>query len=383
MSAAQLGTIRSLSADTPIYWGRGAVTRGDAVVDLLRAFKSSRHVLIADRRVHRLYGERLAEHLRKAGLDLTVLRVAPIESSKSVDVYLRLVNQTLRAGVEKGSHILTLGGGVVGNVGGFVAATVFRGLPLIHMPTSLMAQLDAAIDVRQSINHRYGKNLIGAQYAPKAVLVDPSMLATLPRRHLRSGYAEAIKHALLQSRAFWRLLLDNAARMSDEHVLETVVTQTIRWKLKLLGQQNGSDGIDYRLQYGHCLGHAIETASGYRQLHGEAIAIGMALSAEIAVAMGIASAQLISDHVVVLQAYGLPVDMPSDVNIARVRRAMAFDKYAHQRRPRLAVLQRIGRVFESAYGPYVSASPALLQRLFVDSQRRGRSRETTDVKPRS
>ena len=371
MSVVQLGTIRSLSADTPIYWGRGAVTRGDAVVDLLRPFRSSRHVLIADRRVHRIYGERLAERLRAAGLDLTVLRVAPVESSKSVDVYLRLVNQTLRVGVEKESHILTLGGGVVGNVGGFVAATVFRGLPLIHMPSSLMAQLDAAIDVRQSINHRYGKNLIGAQYAPKAVIVDPSMLATLPRRHLRSGFAEAIKHALVQSRTFWRLLLDNAARMGDERFLDTVVTQTIRWKLKLLGQRNGSDWIDYQLQYGHCLGHAIETASGYRQLHGEAIAIGMAFSAEIAVALGISSSRLISDHIVLLRAYGLPVDIPSDLSVASIRRLMAFDKYARQRTPRLAVLQRIGRVFQSAHGPYVCASPELLQRLLVESQKRG------------
>jgi len=371
MSAVQVGTIRSPSAKTPIYLGRGAVTRGDAIADLLRPFKTSRHVLIADRRAHRIYGEHVVARLQAAGFDLTVLRVAPIESSKSVDVYLRLVNQTLRAGVEKGSHILTLGGGVVGNVGGFVAATVFRGLPLIHMPSSLMAQLDAAIDVRQSINHRYGKNLIGAQYAPKAVIVDPSMLATLPRRHLRSGYAEAIKHAFVQSRAFWRLLLDNAARMSDEHFLETVVTRTIGWKLKLLGRQKAADWTDYRLQYGHCLGHAIETASGYELLHGEAIAIGMAISAEIAVAMGISNARLIAEHVAVLRAYGLPVNLPAGIRVSSITRSMAFDKYAHQRTPRLAVLTRIGRVFESANRPYVGASPALLNRLLVESQQRG------------
>jgi 3-dehydroquinate synthase len=376
MNGQPLGTIRSQSVNTPIYFGRGAVTASDIVIDLLRPYKASRHILIADRRVHRIYGERFAERFRAAGIDLAVLRVAPLESSKSVDVYLRLVNQTLRAGVEKRSHILTLGGGVVGNVGGFVAATVFRGLPLIHLPSSLMAQLDAAIDVRQSINLRYGKNLIGARYAPRAVVVDPSMLATLPRRHLQSGYAEAIKHALIQSRAFWRFLRDNAVHMSDDNFLETVVVQTIRWKLKLLRQRKGADWADYYLQYGHCIGHAIEAASGYRQLHGEAIAIGMAISAEIAVAMGISNSRLVSDHVAILRAYGLPVDVPPDISIDAILRVMAYDKYAQRRTPQLAVLQRVGRVFQSANGPFVCTRPELIKRHLVESQKRSFARES-------
>lgn len=368
MNAVQLGAIRSPCAETPIYFGRSTVTESDLIVDLLLPYKTSRHVLIADRRVQRIYGERLVERFRAAGLDLVVLRVVPLESSKSVDVYLRLVDQTLRAGVDKASHILTLGGGIVGNVGGFVAATVFRGLPLIHLPSSLMAQLDAAIDVRQAINFRYGKNLIGARYAPKAVLVDPAMLVTLPRRHLQSGYAEAIKHALTQSRAFWRLLLDNAARMRDEDFLENVVAETIRRKLYLLRQQNGTGWTDYHLQYGHCIGHAIETASGYRRLHGEAIAIGMAISADIAVAMGISDDRLIRDHVAVLSAYGLPVDLPSDVNVDAILRALAYDKYAQRNALRMAMLRRVGRVFQSTDGPFVCMSPKLLRRHLIESQ---------------
>jgi 3-dehydroquinate synthase len=224
-----IGSIRSIAAPrADVYFGFGLVAKGEFVASMLRDNLASHHILIADERVHRIYGRRLAALLRAAGVDLKVCLVPSVESAKSIDVYLRLVEQTLAFGVDKGSHVITLGGGVVSNVGGFVAATVYRGLPLIHLPSSLMAQLDACIDVRQAINHRYGKNLIGALYAPRAVIVDPTLLTTLPIRHLRSGIAEAVKHALTQSRAFYRYLLAKAGNLRENEFLERVVRETIK-----------------------------------------------------------------------------------------------------------------------------------------------------------
>lgn len=345
---------------TPVYAAPGAVTGGQLLIELLHDHRSSPHVLIADEQVHNLFGESVVSRLRAADLDVRVLLVPAGESTKSADVYLRLVGETLDSGVDKGSHVLTLGGGVTSNVGGFVAATVFRGLPLIHLPSSLMAQLDAAIDVRQAINHERGKNLIGAMYAPKAVIIDPQLLTTLPLRHLRSGMAEAIKHALTQSAAFARELHANAHRLTDAAQLDSVVRATLRWKMKLLKRAAMRDLAELHLQYGHCIGHAIETASSYALLHGEAIAIGMAVSARIAAALGICGSDVVRDHLDLLLAYGLPVDLPPDVNAAAVIEAATRDKNAIRQVPRLALPRKTGRIHRAEGDGFVSIDTDVL-----------------------
>jgi len=365
-----LGSIRSIvNPRTEIYYGSGSVAKGDFVVSLLRDNLASRHVLIADERVHRLYGRRLAAVMGAAGVDLKICLVPSLESSKSVDVYLRLVEQTLTSGVDKGSHVITLGGGVTSNVGGFVAATVFRGLPLIHLPSSLMAQLDACIDVRQAINHRHGKNLIGALYPPRAVVVDPALLTTLPTRHLRSGIAEAVKHSLTQSRAFYRHLLDQAAHLRESEFLERVVRETIRLKLSLMSRRARGDADSY-LQYGHCIGHAIETASHYSQLHGEAIAIGMTISAEIAVSMKLAGPTLVREHLSVLRAYCLPVSLPREASIDAVMEAIAHDKNTRLSTPRMGLLRRIGCLYRSNDDLFAHVEADVLRKHLATSRMR-------------
>jgi 3-dehydroquinate synthase len=347
---------------TPVYAVWGAVTDGELLVELLHEHRSSPHILIADEQVHRLFGESVVSRLRAADLDVRVLVVPAGESAKSEEVYLRLLGETLDSGVDKGSHVLTLGGGTTSNVGGFVAATVFRGLPLIHLPTSLMAQLDAAVDVRQAINHERGKNLIGAMYAPKAVIIDSQLLTTLPLRHLRSGMAEAIKHALTQSAAFVRELGANAHRLTDAAYLDAVVRETLRLKLKLLKGGAMRDLAELHLQYGHCIGHAIEAASAYALLHGEAIAIGMAVSARIAAALGICSSDVVRDHLDLLQAYGLPVDLPADIDAAAVTEAATRDKNAIRQVPRLVLPWKTGRIYRVEGDGFVSFDADVLLR---------------------
>lgn len=372
MELVRLGTVPVCPPlATPIYFGHGAVTDGDRVTTMLRAHAASRHILIADERVHRMYGDSLVGRLRRAGVDIAVCTVAPEETSKSADTYLRLVETVLRSGIDKASHVLTLGGGMVNNLGGFVAATVFRGLPLIHLPSSLMAQLDAAVDVRQAINHGSGKNLIGAMYAPKAVVIDPSLLTTLPLRHLRSGLAEAIKHALTQSRPFWRYLREHATQIRDQDFLRYVVRETIRRKLVLL-RRRAADGGEFLLQYGHCIGHAIETATCYRYSHGEAIAIGMTVSAQIAVDLGISAPALVEEHRAIFRAYGLPSRLRRDVDVDAVVALALKDKYAASNTLRMAVLRRIGCAYESPAGTFVGIPPSLLRQHLLANRMTGR-----------
>lgn len=366
MELARLGFVSAHAArPTPIYVGDRAVTEGDVLPALLRAHAGSRHVLVADDRVYRIYGERLIHRLRDAGLDLTVCRVAANETSKSATMYLRLVERILRAGVDKESHILTFGGGVVSNVGGFVAATVFRGLPLIHLPSSLMAQLDAAVDVRQAINHGFGKNLVGAMYSPKAVLIDPSLLATLPLRHLRSGLAEAIKHALTQSRPLWRYLHDHAAHVRDHAFLRQLVEETVRLKLALLTRRAAAAGGEFLLQYGHCIGHAIEAATRYRYSHGEAIAIGMTVSAQISVDLGFSAPTLVGEHHAIFRAYGLPSRLRQNADVDAIVALTLKDKNVASKTPRMAVLRRIGSTYRSASGPFVPVTSDFLRRHLI------------------
>jgi 3-dehydroquinate synthase len=348
------------SQRTPVFIRRGLVSDGSFVAQLLQEHACSRHILVSDNKVYKLHGERLAARLRAAGLTFAVCLVPSREASKSAGVYWRLVNRILKERIDKDSHVLTLGGGMVNNLGGFLAATLYRGIGLIHLPSSLLAQLDAAIDLKQAINHPFGKNLIGSIYSPRAVLVDPQLLETLPRRHLRSGMAEAVKHSLTQSPSFFSYLLENARHLQDIAFLEAVVRETIRLKLSLMNGRSFISHGEFLLQYGHCVGHALESASNYNLLHGEAIAIGMTISADIASALGIAFDELIEAHKSVFSSYKLPTCIPRGVDISAMSNAISYDKNNSRNRARLALLRAVGKVYKSEEGSFALVGTATL-----------------------
>ena len=344
------------SKPTPIFVEQGAVTEGALIVRLLRERHHSRHILLSDYRVYKFHGRRLEACLRAAGISLSVCLVPPAETSKSSKVYLQLIEQILKEGIDKDSQILTLGGGVINNLGGFLAATLYRGIGLIHLPSTLMAQLDAAIDLRQAINHPFGKNLIGCFYSPNAIVVDPQLLATLSLKHLRNGMAEALKHSLTQNRHFFHFLMDNAAHVRKLEFLEEVVRKTIQLKVSLINNKNGASYGEFLLQYGHCIGHALETVTNYSLLHGEAIAIGMVVSADIASAMSICEPKLIDDHKLILGRYKLPTSIPNGVCITSLLDTVSYDKNIRRNTPRLALLRDVGQMYKSGeeYFAYVS-----------------------------
>lgn len=362
-------SIRSKAPErTPIFIGQGAVTEDGFVADCLREYPHSRHVLLSDRRVYGHHGERLAARLRAAGVALTVRVVPPAEASKSFSVYLRLIDGILEEGVDKDSHLLTLGGGMISNLGGFLAATLYRGIKLIHLPTSLMAQLDAAVDLRQAINHPLGKNLIGCFYSPRAVVIDPRLLTTLPSRHLRSGIAEAVKHALTQSPPFFRFLLENAQRLHEPSFLEGVLRETIGLKLSLVNARSHSRHGEFLLQYGHCVGHALEAATDYALLHGEAISIGMAVTADVARALRVCGPDLVRSHKLILGRYKLPTSVPRDVCVPAVLKAVTYDKNVLRKTPRLALLRDVGRVYKSREGSYAYVGADVLEDALMRSR---------------
>jgi 3-dehydroquinate synthase len=342
------------SADIRLFIGEGLVEDARGIANLLRETGRSTHILISDHRVFRLHGENLLLRLRSFGLTIAVFLVRPGEKSKSLNSYQRLINRILMAGIDQNSCVITLGGGMVNNLGGFVAATLYRGLALVHLPTSLMAQVDAAIDRKQAVNHRLGKNLIGSYYSPRAVVIDPLLLQTLPTKQLRNGMAEAIKHALTQSPSFFRFLVRNADRLRDPAFLKTVIKRTIRLKLALMRPNGTSHDGEFIMQYGHCIGHALERSTNYALSHGEAIAIGMCVSAEVSLATRISGSELIDAHELILEKYQLPTVVPRGVKPTSVLKAVSYDKGILGGTPRFCLLRRVGEVYQAQAGCAVS-----------------------------
>lgn len=243
-----------------------------------RALAAGRCLLVTDAHVAAHYRARLEAALSGAGWSCRTLIVAPGEASKSMGTLAALYDDALAGGLDRATPVLALGGGVVGDLAGFGAATLLRGLPLVQVPTSLIAQVDSAIGGKTGINHAAGKNLIGAFHQPRLVCADVRLLATLPAREWTSGLAEVVKHALIADADFidyleahWDALLTR-----DPAAVEETVYRAAAVKVKVVAADEREQGVRAHLNFGHTFGHAIERCAGYgRVTHGEAVALGM------------------------------------------------------------------------------------------------------------
>jgi 3-dehydroquinate synthase len=266
--------------------------------------------------------------------------LAPGEGSKTLATVEVLLDAMLEAGLGRADHVVAVGGGVVGDVAGFAASLLKRGCPWIAVPTSLLAQADAAIGGKTAVNARQGKNLIGAFHPPALVLIDPDALATLPARELRAGYAEVVKYGLIADPEFFAWCEANAAallagdRAARRHAIETCV----RAKTALVaGDERDTKGRRALLNFGHSFGHAIEAETGLA--HGEAVAIGMAMAFELSVARGLCPPAEAARAIAHLRSVGLPVR--TDLDPARLAERMAHDKKGGA----LVLTRGIGRAF--------------------------------------
>jgi 3-dehydroquinate synthase len=309
-----------------------------------------RAIVITDAAVAGSHAVRATVALRAAGVEPIVLEVPSGESSKSLPVAGQLWEDLARLAVDRGTHVVAVGGGVVGDVAGFVAATFARGLPLWHVPTTLVAQVDSAIGGKTGINLKAGKNLVGAFWQPRGVIADIDTLATLPAREFTSGLAEVVKYGMILDVHFFEWLETHAADLVARKpaALSHAVERSAALKAQVVEQDEREiSGLRAALNYGHTFGHAYETAAGYGTLlHGEAVAIGMARAARLAVLLGRLEEGVVARQDRLLEALKLPTapQIAGPIEPATLLAIMARDKKALHGRLRFVLPDVIGHV---------------------------------------
>ena len=304
-------------------------------------------LVVTDATVAGLYLDALLSALRADGWRPVPVVVPPGEGSKSVETFAAVCDAGLAAGPDRSTPLVALGGGVVGDLGGFAAATLLRGLPLVHLPTTVLAQVDSSIGGKTGVNTARGKNLVGAFHAPRLVLSDPAVLATLPAREVRSGLAEAVKHALIAGGPLLGTM-EGAAAWDEPGTLAAIVREAAAVKAAVVAGDEREAGRRAFLNFGHTFGHALEAAAGYGRLtHGEAVAVGMRaalhLSARLADGRG-ADAALPEPFATLdaLVARLAPPPIPTGVTADAVLAAMGLDKKRDRGGLRFVVLDAPG-----------------------------------------
>ncbi len=325
--------------------GRGVVSDPSRLQLIPDDAASSPVFVFTDETVAGLYGRPFTAELRKRGYDVHLIVLPVGETAKSLTSYAFWVERVLSLGVDERSRFISLGGGVVCNVCGFVASTIYRGLALVHIPTTLMSQCDAAISHKQGINGHQGKNLVGTYYTPELVAVDVETLGTLPERLINDGMAEVVKHAIGRDAGYVDFLLSNPWDPRDLDFMEQVVEYNIRHKCALAAADPKELREGMILQYGHTVGHAIEHLSGYRLYHGESVAVGMAVAARVARVMGACDETLVALHHTLLEKYSLPRGVPASIRVGDVLDALRFSKKYLTEGTRMALLSGVGELW--------------------------------------
>ena len=321
-------------------------------------------LVVTDMTVAPLHGEVTASSLAGSGFQVGRALVPAGEQSKDIQILFHVYQKAVEQGLDRKSFMVALGGGVVGDLAGFAAATFLRGIDFVQVPTTLLAMVDSAVGGKTGINLPQGKNLVGSFHQPRLVIADLDLLKTLPPREIAAGMAEVVKYGVIKDATFFAMLEKNAdaIRNGDANLLEQIVRRSCEIKGDVVGRDEREEGgLRAILNFGHTIGHAIEAVTGYgTYLHGEAIAIGMVYAARL-------SAELLGmpkDDVVrldrLLRRFSLPTELP-DCPWQPIRRAMGMDKKSKGGSPRFVLAEKIGVVREG-----VEVSEDVLQRLWED-----------------
>jgi 3-dehydroquinate synthase len=354
-------TVELDSRSYPIYIGSGLLA--DAGL-LSRHLGSGAVAVITNATVAPLYLGRLQAAL---GARVTMVKVLPDgEQHKNLEMLSGIYDALLESRCDRQVTVVALGGGVVGDIAGFAAATYQRGVRFVQVPTTLLAQVDSSVGGKTAVNHPRGKNMIGAFHQPHCVIADTDTLATLPAREYAAGLAEVVKYGLIGDREFYawlhaerRGLAGRAPAVLVEAILRSCANKA---KVVAADERESEGGVRALLNFGHTLGHAVETATAYRDyLHGEAVAIGMLMAAEFSRRLGFISGAEVADLRELLLAFGLPVDPPA-VASERMLELMRGDKKAASGRIRLVLLRGIGDALLSSDFP-----DEALRRLLADA----------------
>ncbi len=307
---------------------------------------SSRTLIFSDENVGKLYGEQLAETLRGAGLSATVYLVPPGESSKSLEEAEHAYTRAITENLDRKSAIVALGGGVVGDLAGFIAATYMRGVPFVQIPTSLLAQVDSSVGGKVAVNHSLGKNLIGAFYQPKRVFIDLKYLATLPRRELFTGLGEVVKYGVICDGEFFSYLEGHSEGALSLQLPETehIVCRSCEIKADVVTKDEKESGLRAILNFGHTMAHAIEKETRYvRYNHGEAVAVGMMGAAYLSRELGMTDDAPVERLRSLLERYSLPI-RAEGCTVDGMYKAIFHDKKTVDGKVKWVLMEGIGKV---------------------------------------
>ena len=351
-SARRLTTSRTISfGGYDVLVAPGALASIGEVV--AKTAPAHRYAVITDEHVGPRYADSVVSAL---GADRTrVYEVPAGESHKTREQWASLTDLLLADSFGRDSAVVALGGGVIGDLAGFVAATFMRGIPVVQVPTTLLAMIDASVGGKTGVDTPAGKNLVGAFHQPAAVVGDPEVLSTLPREQMRAGLAEALKHGVIADVSHFEQVLADAPALLDgtidERVVDLVAT-SVAIKAGVVRRDERESGVRKTLNFGHTLGHAIEALSGYTLLHGEAVAIGMVLESELSELLGLARNGTADTVRNAVDRLGLPVRRPSDQSAEEVLAATRSDKKARAGAVEYALPSAIGAMAgaESSYG---------------------------------
>lgn len=337
-------TVGSPAGAYEIVVGAGIWSSIAAVVE--RSCPAHRYAVITDHQVAELYGSRLLRALHAAGHRTDIFAFPAGEAQKTRETWAAITDAMLEAGLGRDVCVVALGGGVPGDLGGFVAATYMRGVPLVQVPTTLLAMIDSSVGGKTGVNTPLGKNLVGGFWPPRVVVVDPEVLVTLPATQLRSGLAEAVKHGAIADAEYFGMFEDNGEDLlaAEAEAMSRLIVRSVEIKASFVGRDEREAGPRKALNFGHTIGHALEALSGYSLLHGDAIAVGMVAEATIGERAGVTEPGTAERLRRVLARLGLPTAMPQEFTVDAVLEQTRTDKKARGGRVEYTLLSALGRV---------------------------------------
>jgi 3-dehydroquinate synthase len=353
--------VRTAAEQYDIHIGSGVLSAVGSHVATLTPGR--RAFVVSHPALYDLYGATLMTSLRQAGFSVTSCLVAPGEESKTLAAASRLFTRLARHGADRHSLVCALGGGVIGDLSGFVAATYMRGIPFVQVPTSLLAMVDSSIGGKTGVNHPLGKNLIGAFYPPRAVFTDIDLLHSLPEREYLCGLSEIVKAGIIADPALFTFIEAHTAEVlqREASVLPTLIECAIAVKVSVVQQDPTERGLRAILNFGHTIGHALEAVTAYQQYsHGEAVAVGMALVALLSERLGYCQENIRQRVHALLHRLHLPLTY-TDVAPEQLLAAMTHDKKALNGVVRFVLLQDIGSVVYNREVPLEVLRPLLEQ----------------------
>lgn len=337
-------TVNLSERSYPIYIGEGILSEIGRLVKGLGL--GSKILLVTNPKVKALYGHQILQSLSQAGFDVCTVEIPDGEEHKSLDSARLLYDAAFEHGLDRKCPVMALGGGVIGDLAGFVAATYMRGVPFIQVPTTLLAQVDSSVGGKVAVNHPKGKNIIGAFYQPKMVLADIQTLRSLPVREFNAGMAEVIKYGVIWDRDFFEFLENEHAAISElkTEQLMRIVKTSCQVKASVVEEDETEQGVRAFLNYGHTFGHAYEALTGYKKyVHGEAVAAGMVAAAATAVELSMLGADEKTRIENLVRLFSLPVDI-GNLAPADIIASMQHDKKAVAGQVRFVLPEVLGKV---------------------------------------